>query len=318
MMDAKRFEKEEPRLVRLFKNSRLSKRLSHAYLLAGESGAPLYECAMFMAKSLFCQNKLLACDECDECRKFDENKHPDFTLIDGSKDMIKKGDIALLSEKYSMETIEKGHVGCYVMINIENINEEAANALLKFLEEPKSGLVAILTTTNLERCLKTIVSRSVVVRIDKGNFDELYASTADAYSKEHAYSLSLFVSDSSSMETLAKDDKFINAYQLAESFLNDLGSSWKKAAYTLLKDAVELLKDNETMKYFISIVNKVFVDTLAKDRYSPFNEYVIVLRPYISVLPRAIVSLENIISSQNANMNTTLSLSKLLDSLRVS
>lgn len=316
-MDAKRFEKEEPRLAKLFKNSRLAEHLSHAYLLSGESGAPLYECAMFMAKSLFCQKKLLACNQCEECHKFEENKHPDFTLIDGSKDMIKKGDIALLSEKYSMETIEKGHVGCYVMINIENINEEAANALLKFLEEPKSGLVAILTTTNLERCLKTIVSRSVVVRVDKGDFKELLSSTNDAYSKEHAYALSLFASDPSSMATLAKDDKFINAYQLAESFLNDLGSSWKKASYTLLKDGVDVLKDNETMKYFASIINKAFVDVLSKDKTSPFCEYVIALKAYIPVLPQAVISLETIVSSQNANMNTTLSLSKLLDSLRI-
>ena len=165
-MDKETFEKTQAKLAKLFLNSRKSNRLSHAYLLYGEINSPLVDSAMYLAKSLYCTKDLLACNSCLECQKFEENNHPDFTFIDGRAKGLKKEDINYLSEKYSLGTVEKNHTACYIIGEISNITEEAANALLKFLEEPSTPLVAILTTTNIEKCLPTIVSRCVTVKVN--------------------------------------------------------------------------------------------------------------------------------------------------------
>lgn len=106
-MDKETFEKTQPKLAKLFLNSRKSNRLSHAYLLYGEINSPLVDSAMYLAKSLYCTKDLLACNSCLECQKFEENNHPDFTFIDGRAKGLKKEDINYLSEKYSLGTVEK-------------------------------------------------------------------------------------------------------------------------------------------------------------------------------------------------------------------
>ena len=165
-MNKETFLKSEAKAAKLFINSRKTGRLSSAYLLYGERNAPLKESALFLAKSLGCENSYLACDECDSCKRFDKGIHPDFVLIDGETTRIKKEDIQNLQDKFSESAFEKGHRLCYVIHRVENITEKAANTILKFLEEPREGQVAILTSYNIDKVLKTILSRSVLVRID--------------------------------------------------------------------------------------------------------------------------------------------------------
>ena len=314
-MDRKTFESTQPKLAKLFLNSRKSNRLSHAYLLYGEINSPLVESAMYLAKSLFCNNDLLACNECSECKKFDEDNHPDFTFIDGRNKGLKKEDINFLSEKYSLGTVESNHKACYVIGEISNITEEAANALLKFLEEPSTPLVAILTTTNIEKCLPTIVSRCVTVRVNPLPFNEIIKGNEDKFSKEQAYALSLFASDFNEMVKLSKDDDFINAFQVVETFVSDLVSSVEKAGYGLLKEGIPLLKTQKSVKYFATILIKVFSNVLSSNYSDPFSTLSISVKQYKSSLPNTIEILADIINTLPANMNTSLFLAKVINSL---
>lgn len=250
-MDKDTFLKYEPKAAKLFINSRKIGRLSSAYLLYGERNAPLKETALYLAKSLGCENDLLACDECDSCKRFNKGIHPDFVLIDGETTRIKKEDIQSLQDKFSESAFEKGHRLCYVIHRIENITEKAANTILKFLEEPREGQVAILTSYNIDKVLKTILSRSVLVRIDPLDMDKMQRELIDnpiilsgekkkkeeeiRFNDGQAYILSHnFSSYESVKETLLQDTSFLEGYQIAESFLNDLTVSSSQAGYTLL------------------------------------------------------------------------------------
>ena len=164
-MNREILEKYQPKLTRLFTNSRKSNRLSGAYLLYGPKNAPLKETALYLAQSLGCETDLLACNECNSCKRFLEGVRPDFILIDGQREMIKKGDIQALEKKFSLSAYEKGHSLCYVINKVDNINNEAANAILKFLEEPPSETYAILTSQNEAKVLPTILSRCESLRL---------------------------------------------------------------------------------------------------------------------------------------------------------
>lgn len=315
-MDKETFEKTQPKLAKLFLNSRKSNRLSHAYLLYGEINSPLVDSAMYLAKSLYCTKDLLACNSCLECQKFEENNHPDFTFIDGRAKGLKKEDINYLSEKYSLGTVEKNHTACYVIGEISNITEEAANALLKFLEEPSTPLVAILTTTNIEKCLPTIVSRCVTIKVNPLSFKEVIKGNEDRFSREQAYALSLFAPTFKEMETLSRSDDFINAFQVAETFISDLVSSLEKAGFGLLKEGSGLLKTQKSIKYFATILIKVFSNVLSSNYSDSFSTFAISVKPYKDSLPKTIDVLADILNTLPANMNTNLSLARIINSLK--
>lgn len=315
-MDEQDFRRRQPHLARLFANSRRLGRLAHAYLLVGDPSAPLTDSALFLARSLFCQESLLACGNCENCRRFLNSGHPDFTLVDGRGGTIKKDSIKALSDKYALGTIEKTHVGVYVIFEAANMTEEAANSLLKFLEEPGTELYAILTTSNLEKVLPTIRSRALTVRLSSTPSAELCRSVEDSCSPEEAYALSLFTATAEETVKLSHDEDFKDGYQAAEVFLNDLVSSWDKASYTLLKEGIELLKTQAALTYFIGICSRVFSDAIAQDTASPFAALTRGLRRYGNRLVAAVDRLQTMSSQLGANMNLTLSLAALLETLK--
>lgn len=332
-MDQDTFLKYEPKAAKLFINSRKTGRLSSAYLLYGERNAPLKETALYLAKSLGCENDLLACDECDSCKRFNKGIHPDFVLIDGETTRIKKEDIQSLQDKFSESAFEKGHRLCYVIHRIENITEKAANTILKFLEEPREGQVAILTSYNIDKVLKTILSRSVLVRIDPLDMDQMQRElinnpiilSGEKKKKEEeirfndgqAYILSHYFSSYESVnETLLQDTSFLEGYQIAESFLNDLTVSSSQAGYTLLLQT-SLKKGTSCYNWMYLILHDVFASVLLDNvkEDNPFRDIIQKLSKNKDKIARADAVVKEALAYQHINYNPTLLSARLIRAL---
>ncbi len=332
-MDKDTFLKYEPKAAKLFINSRKTGRLSSAYLLYGERNAPLKETALYLAKSLGCENDLLACDECDSCKRFNKGIHPDFVLIDGETTRIKKEDIQSLQDKFSESAFEKGHRLCYVIHRIENITEKAANTILKFLEEPREGQVAILTSYNIDKVLKTILSRSVLVRIDPLDMDKMQKElinkpiilSGEKKKKEEeihfndgqAYILSHYFSSYESVkETLLQDTSFLEGYQIAESFLNDLTVSSSQAGYTLLLQT-SLKKGTSCYNWMYLILHDVFASVLLDNvkEDNPFRDIIQKLSKNKDKIARADAVVKEALAYQHINYNPTLLSARLIRAL---
>ena len=137
-------------------NSAASGKLSHAYLLSGSRGTGKTSCARLIAKAANCKEKL-PCGKCEVCKQIAEGSHPDVIEIDAASnrgiDSIRK----LREQVMSMPT--SGSYKVYILDEIQMITREAANALLKTLEEPPPHIIFILATTELEKILPTIKSR---------------------------------------------------------------------------------------------------------------------------------------------------------------
>lgn len=332
-MDKDTFLKYEPKAAKLFINSRKTGRLSSAYLLYGERNAPLKETALYLAKSLGCENDLLACDECDSCKRFNKGIHPDFVLIDGETTRIKKEDIQSLQDKFSESAFEKGHRLCYVIHRIENITEKAANTILKFLEEPREGQVAILTSYNIDKVLKTILSRSVLVRIDPLDMDQMQRELIDnpillsgekkkkeeeiRFNDGQAYILSHYFSSYESVkETLLQDTSFLEGYQIAESFLNDLTVSSSQAGYTLLLQT-SLKKGTSCYNWMYLILHDVFASVLLDNvkEDNPFRDIIQKLSKNKDKIARADAVVKEALAYQHINYNPTLLSARLIRAL---
>lgn len=136
--------------------------LPHAILLHGEI-EPTYLLAKNFAKYLFCNvrhNSNVICN-CTGCTIFTSNNHPDYFLIDLGLNQEIKIDLARGVTNFTDTTPYLADRKIILINNFHNINQQAANALLKTLEEPPitTAILFLLITDNLRSLPATILSR---------------------------------------------------------------------------------------------------------------------------------------------------------------
>ncbi len=142
-------------------------RLSHAYLFYGPESVGKKLLAIEFAKALNCLSPGTedACGTCDSCRKIDHRVHPDFFFLEPTlstpsarEPAIKIDDIRELQKKLGFLPYQ-GQTKVAVIDRVEKMNPQAGNAFLKTLEEPPSATILILTTSNINQLLPTMISR---------------------------------------------------------------------------------------------------------------------------------------------------------------
>jgi len=138
-----------------------------AYLLAGPEGVGKFQLAMEMAKALVCASPgARPCDDCLTCRQVSRRAHPDVHVIQpegGASSPIKIEEIRHLLGRVALRPFSAA-MQVAVIDGAERLTEEAANSLLKTLEEPSRSTRFLLTTVRPSHCLPTIVSRCQVIR----------------------------------------------------------------------------------------------------------------------------------------------------------
>ncbi|MCM3413346.1 DNA polymerase III subunit delta' [Metabacillus litoralis] len=150
----------QPRVMKLLANSIQKQRLAHAYLFEGKKGTGKKDAGILLAKSFFCENLQTyePCDNCKNCRRIDSGNHPDVHIVEPDGLSIKKGQIQALQEEFSKSGVESNKK-LYMIIHADKMTVNAANSLLKFLEEPNANTIAILITEQYHKILNTILSR---------------------------------------------------------------------------------------------------------------------------------------------------------------
>ncbi len=153
--------------VSLLKRAIERDRLSHAYLFYGMRGVGKETLAYTLSGALLCKSseKDRPCKTCVACKKLSKDIHPDFMLLYPEKKEITISQIRRISEFIKYRPIEAPYQ-IVLIKEAEKMNQEAANALLKSLEEPPSYTIFILITQNLSQLLPTIISRCQPVRFN--------------------------------------------------------------------------------------------------------------------------------------------------------
>ena len=155
----------QPQVYRMLQNSLMKGRLAHAYLFEGEKATGKKEASIILAKSLFCEVDNLQevpCNKCTNCRRIDNENHPDVHVIEPDGLSIKKEQIQYLQEEFSKKGVESSKK-IYILVSADKMTVQAANSLLKFLEEPQSDTLAILITEQSQRIIPTILSRCQLI-----------------------------------------------------------------------------------------------------------------------------------------------------------
>ncbi len=168
-----------PQKLKLFFTKLLSsKNYSHAYFFVGVQGTNKKITAINFAKSILCQtdddSTNLPCGKCSHCQQIDKMIHPDLFLIDilDNNKNISIEQIRELTQKLSLKAF-LAEYKIVIIYQADKMTEEAANALLKNLEEPAPQTIFILISENSKFLPETIISRCQVVRFSPVSKDEM-------------------------------------------------------------------------------------------------------------------------------------------------
>ena len=323
MQVEKYLKNKQPIIYRTFVRSLQNKHLSHAYLISGNPGTPLLEVAKFLAKSIICDEPdPLACNNCITCLRIDDNNYPDFIVLDGSKQSIKKAEVGNIETQFEKTAFESKGVMIYIIHLVENMGVEAVNSILKFLEEPGSEIYAFLTTNNENNVLPTIISRCQVLRLKLVNREEVIEdAVALNVPREDAELLSYFYNDGELIYDIidSKDEKdyYEDAKNAFVDFLKTLGNEDKREAiYFSQKTIIPLVKTKESARFFLDMLVEAFEDMLnIQQGKSPIlSSYATILQDLANKLSNISESLIEILKDRNLiNMNVNVSL--LMDHL---
>jgi DNA polymerase III delta' subunit len=138
-----------------------SNTLSHGYTIFGNEGTGRGYLAFEFARYILCEKH--AEDACSSCQKFIHGSHPDFIFLDGTEG-IKIDQVKEAIERINLSPNLSSYK-VLLLSKAENMGIEAANALLKTLEEPPSDSIIILTAISEKSLPETIVSRTQKIKL---------------------------------------------------------------------------------------------------------------------------------------------------------
>lgn len=179
-------------------------RLSHALILEGASEVYVQDLALHMAAEIFCAGQ----DGCEKDPRIFHLTHPNVKVIESHKSSIAKDDIIQLQHDFNQTSLEAGPK-IYVILDAEKMNGYAANALLKFLEEPHANIYGILVTQDALSLLPTILSRSQLISVKSTSSYLVYdALLKDGYSRQSAHIASVLWPDVDRAKTHLDSEEF--------------------------------------------------------------------------------------------------------------
>ena len=136
--------------------------IAHAYLFTGPEGVGKKKAALAMAQYLNCTGKadgsIESCGHCPSCIQAQTGSQPDIMLLEPDGTSIKIEQIRTLLSKVSLRNYDSTYK--VIIINDAHLmTEQAANCLLKTLEEPTANTVFLLITAQVQNLPITILSR---------------------------------------------------------------------------------------------------------------------------------------------------------------
>ncbi|MGD2245567.1 MAG: DNA polymerase III subunit delta' [Candidatus Aminicenantes bacterium] len=200
------------------------KRLPNSLLFSGPEGVGKKDVALVVAKALNCLNKREnSCEECSACTAINNRNFPDVMDISPENDVLKIEKMRVLkSTAYLRPMVGKKRV--FIISESDRMRDEAANSLLKILEEPPSFSHIILLSHNPYLILPTIKSRCQILTfapVFKEDIEKVLLEKG--YDAEKARGLSLVVrgnlKQALSLDWEDVQEKRQKAWQILYSFL---------------------------------------------------------------------------------------------------
>ncbi len=309
--------KGHERPISILLNSLKNNRLAGSYIFSGPEGIGKAMVAEYLAQVLNCQkDNFAACGACASCQKIASRNHPDVHWISADDSgLIKIEKIRGAIDEINLRPFE-ARFKVFIILDAQNLTEEAANCLLKTLEEPPAGSLIFLTTSRIKRLMPTIISRCQRINFSALSPSLLESILCQDYNLTKELSRYLSYSCEGSLGKSLKANNpntLMEKNQAINDFLNLSGSSFsaepafadRQKVREFLNILMHWFRDMLVLKtgdYSASLINLDRKNDLSvqKDRYS-FEDIIAGLKDIIKA---------NVLLEQNLNLKITLPLLK--------
>jgi DNA polymerase III subunit delta' len=290
----------------------------HAYLFAGPPGLGRRTLALRFAQALNCPTPLEAgvpCGQCRDCKQIAAMQYADLTVVQAEAeggtlkvDQIREARRTLVLKPYQAE------YRVALFLRFQEANDNAANALLKTLEEAPSYAVLILTADNPEQLLPTIVSRCEVLRLRPLKVEEVMKNLESRGVESERAKLIAHISGGRFGYALRLlEDEALLGWR--EERLNDMQSLISASRVEKFAYADKLSKDKESMRQAILVWLSYWRDVMLRtaraqtplvnvDRNVEIED--LAQRLDLSIARRMVSSLEDVLEKMERNVNSRL------------
>lgn len=296
-------EKLQPRLLKQFQHVLHQNHLAQGYLFAGAQGTGKKELAQWLALRQFCQDPKddQPCGKCPECQRILSGNHPDVITVAPENQTIKIEAIRHLKQELSKRGVE-GSKRIFIIESAEKMSVSASNSLLKFLEEPDSDALIILTTNAKSQILPTIRSRMQIIDFRSITTAAAFENfKAQGISVANAQLLSLLTKDQQQAKDWLEDENFPTLIHGILHWFTKLFKKDSEAFVLVQTHLVQNAKNQETQSLTFQVIIS-FYDFLLRLRYDKDKE---IINPELVKLNEA--------AQQVTNQQITTQLNLVLD-----
>ena len=247
----------------ILKQALAQNRVGHSYLFSGIDAAGKKTLALEFAKVVNCEKVDEindSCGKCPSCMKISHNNHPDIFLVEAEGQFIRIRAIREIQQQMTFKPME-GRRRVFIIDNADKMNDEAASALLKTLEEPSPANILILVTAKPYTLPSTIISRCRHMRFNPAAIDTVTKFLIERQNMEKQDALLLAGLSGGSIGQameLNKDD--VIAYRA--EILSLLTNTKKSEPLSLLAFASFFGQDKREIKQGFNILQTCFRDAL--------------------------------------------------------
>ncbi|HEM6338472.1 TPA: DNA polymerase III subunit delta' [Streptococcus suis] len=238
-------------------------RLAHAYLFSGDFAS--YEIAVFLSQSLFCQEKIgvLPCQRCRTCRLIEAGEFSDVTLLAPQGNIIKTETVRELVKNFSQSGFESSKQ-VFIIRDAEKMHANAANSLLKVIEEPQSDIHIFLLTNQEEAVLPTIKSRTQIIGFPKNLLALERMLEEEGLLKSEASLLARLVSSQEEARKLAENKNFLDLIGQSKKFI-DLLLGNPNQAYLQVGTLVALALEKAEQGRLFDLLSLLLADRMMEE-----------------------------------------------------
>lgn len=222
-----------------------SHRVSHAFLFIGKDGIGKKRLALEFARALFCSaEKADACGSCLSCKKVLHQNHPDIRLVEIDEgNNIKIEQIRELQQEIAYKPYESDRK-VFIIDQADKMTVQAANSLLKTLEEPPSYALIVLLAEEIDSLLPTVISRCQKIQLNKLPQKEIKKKLEEEGVAVDRAEVIASMADGSLGRALAllEDEEFLNRRKELYSILYNLDKM----------DTVDLFKQADKLTVYLN------------------------------------------------------------------